>query len=60
MLLVANKIDIPTAEENLERLKELNYKVVACCSEAELALGRAAEKSYRPGDCNFKVSRPGN
>lgn len=61
MLLVANKIDIPTAGENLERLKELNYKVVACCSEAELALRRAAEKKlidYRPGDCNFKISKP--
>jgi len=61
MLIVANKIDIPTAEENLERLKKLNYLVVPCCSEAELALRRAAEKQlidYRPGDCNFKITKP--
>jgi hypothetical protein len=61
MLIAANKIDIPTAEENLERLKKSNYLVVPCCSEAELALRRAAEKKlidYRPGDCNFKISNP--
>jgi len=61
MLIAANKIDLPTAEENLERLKKLNYLVVPCCSEAELALRRAAEKQlidYRPGDCNFKINHP--
>jgi hypothetical protein len=61
MLIVANKIDIPCAEENLERLKKLNYVVIPCCSEAELALRRAAEKQlidYRPGDCNFKINNP--
>jgi ribosome-binding ATPase YchF (GTP1/OBG family) len=61
MLIVANKIDIPVAEENLEKLKKLNYPVIACCSEAELALRRAAEKQlidYRPGDCNFKINNP--
>ncbi|RLI43022.1 redox-regulated ATPase YchF [Candidatus Bathyarchaeota archaeon] len=60
MLIVANKIDVPTAEENLERLKELNYLIVPCCAEAELALRRAAEKKlidYRPGDCNFKINK---
>ena len=61
MLIVANKIDIPTAEENLERLKKLNYIVIPCCAEAELALRRAAERKlidYRPGDCNFKINSP--
>jgi len=61
MLIVANKIDIPCAEENLERLKKLNYAVIPCCSEAELALRRATEKQlidYRPGDCNFKINNP--
>ena len=61
MLIVANKIDIPTAEENLERLKKLNYVVIPSCAEAELALRRAAEKQlidYRPGDCNFKIANP--
>jgi len=61
MLIVANKIDIPVAEENLERLKKLNYQVVPCCAEAELALRRAGEKQlidYRPGDCNFNINNP--
>ena len=61
MLIAANKIDLPTAEENVERLKELNYAVIPCCAEAELALRRAAEKrliDYRSGDCNFKVIEP--
>ncbi len=59
MLIAANKMDMPTAEENFERLKKLNYVVVPCCAEAELALRRAAEKKlieYRPGDCNFKIN----
>ncbi|MEM3580960.1 MAG: redox-regulated ATPase YchF [Candidatus Bathyarchaeia archaeon] len=61
MLIAANKIDVPTAEENLERLKKLNYIVVPCCAEAELALRRATEKKlidYRPGDCSFKINNP--
>jgi ribosome-binding ATPase YchF (GTP1/OBG family) len=61
MLIAANKIDVPTAEENLERLKKLNYLVVPCCALAELALRRAAEKNlidYKPGDCNFKMNNP--
>jgi ribosome-binding ATPase YchF (GTP1/OBG family) len=61
MLIVANKIDIPTAEQNLERLQKLNYPVVPACAEAELALRRAAEKQlidYKPGDCNFRINHP--
>ncbi|MEM3578605.1 MAG: redox-regulated ATPase YchF [Candidatus Bathyarchaeia archaeon] len=61
MLIAANKMDMPTAVENLERLKRLNYVVVPCCAEAELALRRAAEKKlidYMPGDCNFKINSP--
>lgn len=61
MLIAANKIDIPVAEENVERLKKLNYDVIPTCAEAELVLRRAAEKGlvdYRPGDCNFNVLKP--
>ncbi|MGD0979737.1 MAG: redox-regulated ATPase YchF [Candidatus Bathyarchaeia archaeon] len=60
MLIVANKMDMQPSEKNFERLKESNRLVVPCCAEAELALRRAAEKQlidYRPGDCNFKVSK---
>jgi len=61
MLIAANKIDCPTSEENVERLKKLNYSVIPTCAEAELVLRRAAEKGlvdYRPGDCNFNVLKP--
>lgn len=61
LLIVANKIDLPPAEENLERLKGYGYDVIPTCAEAELALRRAAEKGlirYRPGDSNFKVLKP--
>jgi ribosome-binding ATPase YchF (GTP1/OBG family) len=61
ILIVANKMDLPTSEANLERLKKSNRLVIPACSEAELALRRAAEKQfidYRPGDCNFKISAP--
>jgi len=61
MLLAANKMDIPVAEENLERLKETGYLVVPCISEAELVLRRAAEKeliSYKPGDPDFDIAAP--
>jgi ribosome-binding ATPase YchF (GTP1/OBG family) len=62
MLIAANKVDVPTAEENLERLKKVDYPVVPCCAEAELILRRAAEKQlidYKPGDCNFKIRDSG-
>ena len=61
MLIVANKIDLPTAEANLQRMKELDYMVIPCSSEAELGLRRAAEKQlidYKPGDTDFKITHP--
>ncbi len=61
MIIAANKMDMPCAGQNLERLGKSNYIVVPCCAEAELALRRANEKQlidYRPGDCNFKISKP--
>jgi ribosome-binding ATPase YchF (GTP1/OBG family) len=61
MLLAANKIDLEPSRQNLELLKALNYLVVPCCAEAELALRRAAEKGwtdYKPGDSDFNVLKP--
>ncbi|MGQ9565067.1 MAG: redox-regulated ATPase YchF [Candidatus Bathyarchaeales archaeon] len=61
MLIAANKIDLPCAEENLERLKTLGCIIVPCCAEGELALRRSAEMKltdYRPGDCNFNIINP--
>jgi hypothetical protein len=61
MLIVANKIDLPTAQANVERMKKLDYMVIPCSAEAELALRRAAEKQlidYKPGDSDFKIKQP--
>jgi ribosome-binding ATPase YchF (GTP1/OBG family) len=58
MLIVANKIDLPTSQANFERLKSLGYSVFAVSAEAELVLRRAVEKqliSYKPGDGDFKI-----
>ena len=61
LLIVANKIDLPTAQANVERLKKLDYIVIPCSAEAELVLRRAAEKQlidYKPGDKDFKITHP--
>ena len=61
LLIVANKIDLPTAAANVERLKKLDYIVIPASAEAELALRRAAEKGlidYKPGDSDFKITQP--
>ncbi|MCX8204884.1 MAG: redox-regulated ATPase YchF [Candidatus Nezhaarchaeota archaeon] len=58
MLIAANKVDLPYAEENVKRLREAGYYVIPCCAEAELALRRAAEKGlikYIPGEDSFEV-----
>ena len=59
-LLIANKMDLPTSEENLEKLEDYYSQglVAACSAEAELAL-RLADKNglirYMPGQENFKI-----
>jgi len=61
MLIVANKIDLPTALANIERMKKLDYIVIPASAEAELALRRAAEKGlieYKPGEKDFKIATP--
>ena len=61
ILIVANKIDLPTASANVERMKKLDHIVISASSEAELALRRATEKKlidYKPGDSDFKILEP--
>ena len=60
IVIAANKVDIPEAEDNVKRMmKELkDVKVVPVCAEAELALRRAAQKGlvrYLPGDPDFEI-----
>ena len=61
-LIIANKMDLPIAEENLEMLTDYySHKLVAACSsEAELALRRAEKMgllSYTPGQEKFKIAK---
>ncbi len=61
LLIVANKIDLPQAQTNIERLKKLGHTVISASAEAELALRRAAEKNlidYKPGDTDFTIKQP--
>ena len=61
MVIVANKIDLSKARENLARLSASPYRVLACSAEAELALRRSQEKritDYRPNDSEFRILNP--
>ncbi len=63
-LIVANKMDLPFAEENLRRLSEeyKEYIIVPCSAEAELALRRAEKRGlveYVPGEEMFFVKDRG-
>src|SRR5437870_10126383 len=57
-LIAANKANLPSAMENIERLRVTGRRVIPCASEAELLLRRAAERgflSYTPGDETFRL-----
>ncbi|BBE41677.1 redox-regulated ATPase YchF [Conexivisphaera calida] len=57
MLIAANKVDLPTAARNLERLRGTGLKVVPTSAISELALRKAAKQGlirYRPGDGDFE------
>ncbi len=59
-LIIANKMDLHTAEENIEMLADyFSHGLVAACSaEAELALRRAQRAGllhYNPGQEKFRV-----
>jgi ribosome-binding ATPase YchF (GTP1/OBG family) len=61
MLIVANKADLPTSEENIRRLQEKYENVIPASAESELALIRASEAgliSYFPGDSDFEIIEP--
>lgn len=60
MIIAANKVDVPGAKENLERLKKEfpDYKIIGCSAESELALKEAAKHNlieYIPGENDFKI-----
>lgn len=60
MILVANKIDLPSAKANLERIKKEfpDTVIIPCSSESELALKEAAKAgliNYVPGEDHFEI-----
>lgn len=61
MLIVANKADMPSANENIRRLQDKYDHVVPTSAEAELALTRACKVgliNYTPGDADFDILKP--
>ena len=65
MLIAANKIDVPGAEKNLERMKKEfpDLVIIPCSAESELALKEAAKHNlinYIPGDSDFKIKEESN
>jgi ribosome-binding ATPase YchF (GTP1/OBG family) len=61
MAIACNKIDVPGAEKNFERLKKefSDYMIVPCSAESELALKEAAKHElikYIPGEDNFSIT----
>ena len=60
-LIVANKVDLPSATDNFNRLRE-EYKdmiIVPASADAELTLRRAANRGlihYFPGDERFEIN----
>jgi len=63
ILVAANKIDVPSAEENVKRIKESGRATVPTSAEAELLLRKAAQAgfiAYKPGDSSFTVLKDMN
>lgn len=58
MLIVANKADLPTAKENIERIREKFPNVIPTSAQSEMALVKAAESGlikYTSGDSDFEI-----
>lgn len=60
MVIAANKIDVPGAEKNFERIKTAfpDYIIVPCSAESELALKLASKHGlikYIPGESTYQV-----
>ncbi|MBW2971594.1 redox-regulated ATPase YchF [Candidatus Woesearchaeota archaeon] len=63
MIIAANKVDVPGAEKNYARVKEMfpDYLIIPCSAESELALREAARNKlvdYVPGDSSFTLLEP--
>ncbi|MDQ3807122.1 MAG: 50S ribosome-binding GTPase, partial [Thermoproteota archaeon] len=57
-VIAANKADLPTADNNIDKMKVDGLEPVPCASEAEALLRKASKKGilhYLPGDGSFAV-----
>jgi len=62
ILIAANKIDLSTSHENLEKMKKdfQNLTIVPCSAEAEITLRTASKASfidYIPGSKDFEIKK---
>jgi ribosome-binding ATPase YchF (GTP1/OBG family) len=58
-VIAANKADLPSADDNIKKMKAGGLELVPCASEAEALLRKASKKGilhYLPGDASFDVS----
>ncbi len=58
ILIAANKMDLPSSDRNLERIRDIGFSLYPCCADFELALRKAAEHNvieYNPGDTDFSL-----
>lgn len=63
MIIAANKIDLPGAGENVNRLRQKfpHLSILPCSAESELALREAAKAgliAYIPGEKEFQILAP--
>ena len=57
-IIAANKSDLITSDENIEKMRQMNLVTIPCSSEAELALKKGVKKGlwyYLPGDHDFSL-----
>jgi ribosome-binding ATPase len=57
-VIAANKADLPSADDNIKKMKAGGLELVPCASEAEALLRKASKKGilhYLPGDASFDV-----
>ena len=60
IIIAANKCDLPSASENIKKMKEKfpEKTIVACSAASELALRKAAQQKvldYYPGEKDFEI-----
>ncbi|HLP79792.1 MAG TPA: TGS domain-containing protein, partial [Acidobacteriota bacterium] len=63
IIIAANRVDLPGAKANFDRLiaQFPQYSIVACSAESEIALREASKKElirYIPGEKSFTILKP--